>query len=537
VASEGDRRSDPEVAERRSRLLGRPGFQAEGARGVAIALLSTAVFVTVVLVAITQSAGWPEVHRTFFDWGDISGSFPEIARAFVLNVKIFLVCEVFILVFALLIAVLRSLPGPVFFPLRALAIIYADLARGIPTILVIALLGFGAPALELTGVPRSRVFWAGVGLILVYSGYVAEVYRAGIESVHPSQEAAARSLGLSRFQALRRVILPQAIRRVIPPLLNDFIGLQKDTALVGTLGVIEAFNQSQIDTNATFTYGSYLAALRGDHDPARPAHRLADRPRPAPPPGRRRVRMSALRLEGVRKSFGSHEVLRGIDLELEDHEVVCLIGASGSGKSTLLRCVNLLEPLDAGRIALAGEEITRRGVDVNAVRRRIGIVFQAFNLFPHMTVLRNVTLAPRDVLGLKRAEAEARALELLARFGLEGRRDEYPDRLSGGQQQRVAIVRALAMRPELMLLDEVTSALDPELVAEVLSVIRELAEGGMTMLIATHEMSFARDIASRVCFLDDGSILEEGLPHEIFAHPRQPRTQQFLERIIEAGRL
>ncbi len=247
--------------------------------------------------------------------------------------------------------------------------------------------------------------------------------------------------------------------------------------------------------------------------------------------------MSALRLEGVRKSFGDHEVLRGIDLELDDHEVVCLIGASGSGKSTLLRCVNLLEPVDAGRIFLGGEETTRRGVDVNAVRRRIGIVFQAFNLFPHMTVLRNVTLAPRDVLKLPRAEAEERALELLARFGLEHRRDEYPDRLSGGQQQRVAIVRALAMRPELMLLDEVTSALDPELVAEVLNVIRELAEGGMTMLIATHEMGFARDIASRVCFLDDGQILEQGSPQEIFASPKEPRTQQFLERIIEAGRL
>jgi polar amino acid transport system ATP-binding protein len=247
--------------------------------------------------------------------------------------------------------------------------------------------------------------------------------------------------------------------------------------------------------------------------------------------------MSALRLEGVRKSFGEHEVLRGIDLELDDHEVVCLIGASGSGKSTLLRCVNLLEPLNGGRIFLGGEEITRRGVDANDVRRRIGIVFQAFNLFPHMTVLRNVTLAPRDVLKLSRAEAEGRALDLLARFGLEDRRDEYPDRLSGGQQQRVAIVRALAMRPELMLLDEVTSALDPELVAEVLNVIRELAEGGMTMLIATHEMGFARDIASRVCFLDDGLILEQGLPQEIFANPKQPRTQQFLERIIEAGRL
>jgi polar amino acid transport system permease protein len=263
VASEGDRRPDLEVElrePRSSRLLGGVRLQDEGAKAVAIALASTIVFVTLVVVAITQAAGWPEVKRVFFDWGDISGSFPEIAKAFVLNVKIFLVCEIFILVFALIIAVLRSLPGPVFFPLRALATIYVDLARGVPTILVIALLGFGAPALQLTGVPRSRVFWAGLGLILVYSGYVAEVYRAGIESIHPSQEAAARSLGLTRFQALRRVVLPQAVRRVIPPLLNDFIGLQKDTALVGTLGVIEAFNQSQIDTNATFTYGAYISA-------------------------------------------------------------------------------------------------------------------------------------------------------------------------------------------------------------------------------------------------------------------------------------
>ena len=247
--------------------------------------------------------------------------------------------------------------------------------------------------------------------------------------------------------------------------------------------------------------------------------------------------MTAVRLEGVHKSFGQNEVLRGIDLELADHEVVCLIGASGSGKSTLLRCVNLLEPVDSGRIFLGDEELTRRGVDVNAARRRIGIVFQAFNLFPHMTVLRNVTLGPRDALKLPRAEAEQRALELLARFGLADRRDDFPDRLSGGQQQRVAIVRALAMRPDLMLLDEVTSALDPELVAEVLSVIRELAEGGMTMLIATHEMGFARDVASRVCFLDDGLILEEGRPEAIFERPQEERTQQFLERIIEAGRL
>jgi polar amino acid transport system ATP-binding protein len=245
----------------------------------------------------------------------------------------------------------------------------------------------------------------------------------------------------------------------------------------------------------------------------------------------------ALRLEGVRKSFGKLEVLKGIDLALAEHEVVCLIGASGSGKSTLLRCVNLLEPIDAGRIVLGGEELTARSVDLNRVRRRIGIVFQAFNLFPHMSVLGNVTLAPVKALRTPRAQAETEALELLERFGLADKRDEYPDRLSGGQQQRVAIVRALAMKPELMLLDEVTSALDPELVAEVLNVIRGLAAGGMTMLIATHEMGFARDIASRVCFLDAGVILEQGPPEQIFTAPREARTQQFLQRIVEAGRL
>jgi polar amino acid transport system ATP-binding protein len=246
---------------------------------------------------------------------------------------------------------------------------------------------------------------------------------------------------------------------------------------------------------------------------------------------------TTLKLEGVRKSFGRLEVLHGIDLEVEQHEVVCLIGASGSGKSTLLRCINLLEPIDAGRIVLAQEDITARGVDVNRIRRHIGIVFQAFNLFPHMTVLRNVTLSPIKALGKSRRQAEAEADELLRRFGLADKRDEYPDRLSGGQQQRAAIVRALAMRPQLMLLDEVTSALDPELVGEVLNVIRELAEAGMTMLIATHEMSFAREIADRVCFLDAGVILEQGDPEDIFSAPKQPRTQQFLQRIIDAGRL
>jgi polar amino acid transport system ATP-binding protein len=245
----------------------------------------------------------------------------------------------------------------------------------------------------------------------------------------------------------------------------------------------------------------------------------------------------AIRLEGLRKSFGASEVLRGIDLAVAAHEVICLIGASGSGKSTLLRCINLLEPIDSGRISVLGQDLTAPGVDQNLVRRYIGIVFQSFNLFPHMNVLQNVTLAPVKALGIPRAQARDQARELLGRFGLLDKEAEYPDRLSGGQQQRVAIVRAMAMHPQIMLLDEVTSALDPELVAEVLDVIRELAAGGMTMLIATHEMGFARDIASRVCFLEEGTIVEDAPPAQLFASPRDERTRRFLRRIVEAGRL
>jgi polar amino acid transport system ATP-binding protein len=245
----------------------------------------------------------------------------------------------------------------------------------------------------------------------------------------------------------------------------------------------------------------------------------------------------AVRIEGLHKSFGELEVLRGIDLTVADHEVLGLIGASGSGKSTLLRCLDLLEPVDRGRIWIEGVEITAPDVDVDAIRRRIAIVFQSFNLFPHMSVLDNVTLAPRKVLGLSEEEADRRAAELLGRFGLDDKRDDYPDRLSGGQQQRVAIVRAMAMGPDLLLLDEVTSALDPVLVAEVLDVIRELAETGITMVIATHEMGFARDVAHRVAFLDEGRLLELGPPEQIFSEPREEATRRFLDRIIAAGRM
>jgi polar amino acid transport system permease protein len=241
---------------RRSKILDLGG---EGGRSVAVAVASTLVFVALVVVLVVNSAGWPEVKRSFFNREIFDASFPTIAEAFLLNIRIFLIAEVVILVAALAIAILRSLPGPVFFPLRALAVVYTDLFRGVPTILVVYILGFGAPALQIQGVPTSPLFWGIVSLVLVYSAYVAEVYRAGIESVHPSQEAAARSLGLTRAQALRFVVVPQAVRRVVPPLLNDFIGLQKDTALVALIGPVEAFRQSQIEVAGSFNYTPYLA--------------------------------------------------------------------------------------------------------------------------------------------------------------------------------------------------------------------------------------------------------------------------------------
>jgi polar amino acid transport system ATP-binding protein len=244
-----------------------------------------------------------------------------------------------------------------------------------------------------------------------------------------------------------------------------------------------------------------------------------------------------VQVNGVSKWFGDLQVLDKITLEVPEHNVVCLIGASGSGKSTLLRCLNLLEQVEEGEIVVDGQRLTNEKVDVNQLRRKIGIVFQAYNLFPHMTVLQNVMLAPRKALGVSRDEAEARAHTLLRRIGLDAKANEYPDRLSGGQQQRVAIVRALAMQPKLMLLDEITSALDPQLVADVLNLVRELADSGMTMILATHEMGFAREVADKVCFLDGGCILEEGPPGQIFGEPREARTRQFLSRVLQGGRM
>lgn len=244
-----------------------------------------------------------------------------------------------------------------------------------------------------------------------------------------------------------------------------------------------------------------------------------------------------LELRNVRKQFGDKVVLDDVSLQVADHHVVCLIGASGSGKSTLLRCVNLLEPIDDGAVLLDGTDISEPGLDPDPIRRRIGMVFQSYNLFPHMSVLRNITLAPRRVLGMSADDADQRGMQLLHRLGLADRASAFPDQLSGGQQQRVAIVRALAMQPELMLLDEVTAALDPVLVGEVLNVIRDLRGDGMTMMIATHEMGFAREIADLVCFLRDGVIIESAPPAQLFSAPQHPETAQFLERVIASGRL
>ena len=247
--------------------------------------------------------------------------------------------------------------------------------------------------------------------------------------------------------------------------------------------------------------------------------------------------MAFLEINDVRKSYGHNEVLKGVSLSVERHEVVCLIGASGSGKSTLLRCVNQLEQINGGEITIEGDTVTGAGVDLNRLRRDVGIVFQSYNLFPHMSVLKNIMLAPTMVGGVNNKDAKEKAMALLDSVGMAEKADAYPDMLSGGQQQRVAIVRALAMEPRIMLLDEITAALDPELVGDVLEIVRELAHDGLTMMLATHEMGFAKEVSSKVCFLNQGSILEMGPPQQIFENPQEERTQQFLSRVVKSGRL
>ena len=509
--------------------------------------------------------------QAFFSPFNFRRAFPDIWAGFQINIRIMIVAELLVLILALLVALVRGLPGPAAAPARGLAVAYTDFFRGTPLVIVALLISVGIPTLGIqfpgthsidfgfwtfTIKPLSQETYAFYGiwaLVIVYTAYVTEVYRAGIESVHESQRMAARSLGLTYGQAMRYVVVPQAVRRVIPPLLNDFIGLQKDTS------ISRDHRRRRGDAAGPVLLADVLQlhgvrgrrrALRAPHDPAGPLHRPPDPPAPgdragrgprlmadeAPPPVANGNHFVSVR--NISKQFGTNVVLHDVSLDVDLHNVVCLIGASGSGKSTLLRCLNRLEHVERGEIVIDGEVVTAPKVDVNALRRKIGIVFQSFNLFPHMTVLENVTLAPRKGLGLSRDQAEERAMALLRRIGLAVKARDYPDTLSGGQQQRVAIARALAMNPKLMLLDEITSALDPQLVSEVLTLVRELSErDGMTMILATHEMSFAREVASKICFLDGGEILEEGPPEQIFSAPKELRTQQFLARVIESGRL
>ena len=522
-------RDDQLVPARRAAAAGRE--EAHIAMGYAVAAMIVA---GLLLLAFASNAG---ITQTFFTASAWRQSFPQMIRAFWTNIWVALVAQVLVLLFGLLLAVMRMLPGRAGAPLRLIALVYCDIFRAVPAIVTILLIVFGLP-LALPTTAHWQTAWLGViALTLTYSAYVAEVYRAGLSSIHPSQSAAARSLGLSHAQTLRTVLIPQAVRRVIPPLLNDFISLQKDTALLFAAGILEVLGTASLWESKLFNLAPVTLAafvLHRHHHPAGALHRLPHRARR---PTARTTLMPFLEIKDVHKAYGLHEVLKGVSLNVERHEVVCLIGASGSGKSTLLRCVNALEEISAGEICIDGDTVSGAGVDLNVLRRDVGIVFQSYNLFPHMSVLENITLAPTRVGQQSKKDARERAMMLLESVNMAEKARAYPDALSGGQQQRVAIVRALAMQPRVLLLDEITAALDPELVGEVLEIVRQLAEAGLTMLLATHEMGFARDVASQVCFLDAGCILERGRPQDIFENPREPRTQQFLSRVVQAGRL
>ena len=533
----------PELSTTQQERLAYQRGQARRSRLLAGA--STVVFLAVMAAVVVRSPGWERVKEQFLDPEVAKDSFPAILDGFWLNLRVLAVCAVLIVVVGLGVAAMRTLRGPVFAPLRFLAVAYTDIFRGFPLIVLLYVIGFGVPGLRLQGVPTSPVVLGGVALVLTYSAYVAEVFRAGIETVHPSQRMAARSLGLT----YGAVDAPGGAAAGGAP--GDAAAAQRlRGAAEGRRADLGARcgrrRAGGPDRGRPDVRLHALPGRRSPVHPARRAHGPAGRlGQPARGPsaagGRAAVSIPittpVLEAERLVKRFGDNLVLGGVDLAVAEHEVVVLIGASGSGKSTLLRCVSLLEALDDGTVRLDGEEVTDPRADADRLRSRFGVVFQAFNLFPHLTVLQNVTLAPRVVHGVSRDEAEERAMRLLERVGLGTRARDYPDRLSGGQQQRVAIVRALANEPRMLLLDEVTSALDPELVGEVLRLVRELKEQGTTILMATHEMAFARQVADRVCFLDAGVLCEQGPPEQVLDDPREPRTRQFLNRVIDAGRL
>ena len=395
--------------------------------------------------------------------------------------------------------------------LNAVCKLYLTVIRGTPMMVQLLIMGF------VIMVPKddtARLVCGIVTLGINSGAYVAEIVRGGLMSVNPGQMEAGRSLGLNYAQTMRLIVIPQAIKNILPALGNEMITLLKDTSLVSVIALRDVTKQAQnIVSNTYQAYVPYVslascsAFLRGG------CAKVID-------------------VKNLHKSFGNHEVLKGVNEHIEKGEKVVVIGPSGSGKSTFLRCLNLLEEPTGGEIIFEGQNITAKDTDINLVRRRMGMVFQQFNLFPHLTVRENIKLAPVKLKVMTDEEADKRALELLARVGLPDKADSYPAQLSGGQQQRIAIARALAMNPDVMLFDEPTSALDPEMVGEVLEIMKELADDGMTMVVVTHEMGFAREVATRVLFMDGGNIVEQNEPKEFFANPQHPRLKDFLSKVL-----
>ena len=526
-----------------------------------------------------------------FTWADVRSFLPDLLRGTEVTIRLTLLSMIVALIVGLVIALARLSRR---WWLRVPATVYLEFIRGTPLLLQLFYIYYVLPVFGV----KLPAFTAGViGLSLNYGAYLSEVYRSGILAIPAGQREAAASLGMSHVLIMRRVILPQAIRIIIPPVGNYFISLFKDSALASVITIREVMRTGNLLAASTFKHFQiytmvaliYLAisypaslgvtwlerrlSLSTEREPGPGWRRWmfglaaarrsepppkVDEPRPPVAPVRdtqiplapRPPRPAApggplIALTDVNKSFGALRVLKHINLEIQPGEVVVILGPSGSGKSTLLRCINHLETINSGMIAVHGFNIGRTNRDgrvvrdssknIEAIRSEVGMVFQQFNLFPHLTVLENVIEAPTHVRKVSRAEATQRAMELLRKVGLTDKAHAYPGKLSGGQQQRVAIARALAMQPEAMLFDEVTSSLDPELTGEVLRVMRQLADEGMTMVIVTHEMGFAREVAERIIFMDDGEIVEVATPQQFFSNPRTERARAFLDAVLDQG--
>ena len=489
--------------------------------------MSTVVFAAVLLFAVTSSPGWPRVRDSFFNLRIGWDSLPALLEGLWLNVRVLIVCQVLILD-------LRTRPGcdadacagPVWFPLRALATGYVDLFRGLPLLICLYLVGFGLPGLRLSGLPTNPVLLGGLALVLIYSAYVAEVFRAGIESVHPSQLAAAKSLGLNHRRTMRLVVLPQATRRVTPALLNDFVALQKDCGLISVLGAVDAVRAAQIQAATTYNFTPYVVAGLLFVALAVPSARLADwaAKRVATRQGATVTDTPdpVLSVRGLTKAYHDRPVLNGIDLDVAEHQVVVLIGASGSGKSTLLRCIDLLEDIDDGQILLDGRDISDPRIDADEARQAMGMVFQSFNLFPHMTALANVALAPRVVHGSTppgRPGARPRTVGP-GRAGLtRGRLPGQAVRRSaaaGGHRPRAGL------RPATAAARRDHQRAGPRTGRRGAGPRRRVGDGsGRTIVMATHEMAFAREVADTVCFLDGGRIVESGSAAKVLTDPQR----------------